>query len=453
MGRKKRTEIIEKGSLVKGLLILSAPLMLSNLLKALHDFIDTFFLGGVEGSAAAQAAIAVSSPLAMTLLAVPAGLAIGIIATVSHSLGENDKQGAKRLMGISFTVGLILSVALTVLSYFACPLILGAFSEGEPLRLAREYIRLRSFELPAAVLFEIYRGQRQAQGDTVNPLLYSLITVGLNITLTATAVYLGFGIRGAAAATVVSQWTVIPIILIAFFRSKKYLTINLKEMALEKKRTLRLLKISLPTAVSGALAAIGFLFLQYFVRNFGNETVAAFSVCNRITNILTVPISALAGVLVTFIGQNEGTGNRQRSIKAYKVSRNAAVILMAAFAVCIYFVRAPIIAAVSNNEEVRAAAAEYLVWALAALPLLGLFQNYCGAYNGYGKTGYTFILESARLWGLRLPLVFLLTVIIPLGRSGIWYGMMISNILICVLGFILLKICRGKRQKYKKKPA
>lgn len=447
---KKKRLILEDKNIYKGLGILALPLMLSYFFKAVHDLIDTFFVGQLENSVQSQAAIAISSPLINAILALFTGLGIGVVALVSRAVGRRDKAKAKRLTGSALTVGLILSAASFALCFWACPPLLRFFASGETLSLADMYVRVRAFELPAFAIAEVFRGCRQAQGDTVAPVIYSGVSVAVNIALTAVLVNLGFGLYGAAIATVISQYAAAPLCALGLFRSKKYLTVTPRSLIPKAAEIKPLLKTSAPAAVSGALASVGFLVLQYFVRGHGDETVAAFSICNRITNILVVPAFALGSVLTAFIGQNLGGGSAARAEKAYAASRNLTLIITAAAGTAVYFARAPLIALLTSDAEVHSAAGEYMLYAAAAMPLVGLFQNYCGAYNGYGKTGYTFVMESARLWALRLPLVALFNAL-GMGRAGIWYAMVASNVLICVLGFILYRIVKRKSRKNEKR--
>ena len=444
--QEKERLILADKNLYKGLFKLALPVMLANLLRAVYDLVDTFFLGGIADAVNAQAAVAIASPLINAAAALFMGLAIGLVAVMSRAVGEGDKRAARAFAGNAAAFGLILSLVVTAVIFFACPPLLRGLTDGKTLEYAFIYIRVRAFELPAVMTFELFRGARQAQGDTVTPVAYSSISVALNIGLTALFVFSGLGIFGASLSTVISQWAVVPLCAVGLFKSKKYLTSRAADLMPKKETMLPLLKVSVPSAVSGATAAIGFLVLQYLVRGYGDGVIAAFSVCNRITNILTVPIAALGAVLTAFIGQNLGNGNGRRALASYKASRNAAVLLMTVLAAAMFFCRAPVINLLSRDDGVREAALEYIVWALASLPLLGLFQNYCGGCNGYGKTGYTFIMEGARLWALRLPLVLLFNKFAPFGRAGIWYAMMISNAVICILGFVLLKIATRKQK-------
>jgi Na+-driven multidrug efflux pump len=93
----------------------------------------------------------------------------------------------------------------------------------------------------------------------------------------------------------------------------------------------------------------------------------------------------------------------------------------------------------TNDADTLKIALEYMIWVLLTQPLMALFQNYMGVFNGSGNTKYSFIIASVRLWMIRLPLIFFFKYFTDLGRSGIWYAMVISNIVILMLAQVLFR--------------
>ena len=92
-----------------------------------------------------------------------------------------------------------------------------------------------------------------------------------------------------------------------------------------------------------------------------------------------------------------------------------------------------------DDPQTLSLASDYMFYILIGLPLMGVFQTFMGTYNGTGNTHYSFILSVVRLWLLRIPIVIFMREFTTLGSSGIWYAVLISNILIMVLGFALYK--------------
>ena len=194
-----------------------------------------------------------------------------------------------------------------------------------------------------------------------------------------------------------------------------------------------------PAASSQALSALGFLVLQGVILSYGNEISAAFSIGNKISNMLLMPVLALGSVLAAFVGQNIGAGDSARARQAYVTSRNIALLMSVAGSVLLYPLRFWAVGLLSNDAATRAAAVEYLFWVLLTQPLMALFQNYLGVFNGSGRTSYGFLMSTCRLWAIRLPVITFFRHFTNLGASGVWYAMNISNFLIVVLGASLFR--------------
>ena len=107
------------------------------------------------------------------------------------------------------------------------------------------------------------------------------------------------------------------------------------------------------------------------------------------------------------MGQNIGAGNGGRARNAYRVSRNVAFGLAVVGSLLLYPLRVYAIQLLTNDPLTQSHAMEYVFWVLATQPLMALFQNYLGVFNGSGHTGYAFLMSTARLWAVRLPLILL----------------------------------------------
>ncbi len=150
-------------------------------------------------------------------------------------------------------------------------------------------------------------------------------------------------------------------------------------------------------------------------------------------------MSALGSVLAAFVGQNVGARNKERAKQAYKVSRNVAVGIACIGGVIIYPFRETLLGLLTNDGKTLSIAMEYLFWVLLTQPLMSLFQNYIGVFNGSGNTRYSFYIATARLWVVRLPLILFMRNFTNFGRSGIWYAMVISNFIIILYAKYLFR--------------
>ena len=281
---------------------------------------------------------------------------------------------------------------------------------------------------------------RQAQGDTVTPVILSVSAVLGNIVLTAVFVQgLGLGVVGAGAATVLGNIAITPVCLYLLISPRQALFLTRRTLKVRLPVLARLTRVAAPAAFSQALSSLGFLVLQTVILSYGAEVAAAFSIGNKISNILLMPVLALGSVLAAYVGQNIGAGSGDRARRAYVVSRNLGFLIAVAGSLILLPFRETLVELLSNDPATQAQAVVYMFWVLLTQPLMALFQNYLGVFNGSGRTMYAFLMSTCRLWAIRLPLIMAFRSLTSLGASGVWYAMNISNFLILILGALLFR--------------
>lgn len=439
--RDKTELLLYEPNLYKAFLILALPVMGANLLKSFHDLVDTYFIGQMENSVSAQAAISIAWPLINILTALSIGLTVAGTAIISQLLGAGRKEDGRRYAAILLSFSVLLGIFINLLLFLIAPPVMRLMgAEGEVLDCAVIYLRIRAFEMIFVFIFSSFQAIRQSQGDTVTPVILSMAAVGTNIVLTAVFIRIcRMGIAGAALATVIGQIVITPICLKILFSKKELLPIERKDFNFERESACKLVKIALPSAASQALSSLGFLVLQAFILDFGAEVAASFSIGNKISNLLLIPVSALGSVLAAYVGQNIGAGNKERARKSYQVSRNLGIGVAVTGILIIYPFREFLLGLLTNDATTLSYAMEYIFWVLLTQPFMSVFQNYIGVFNGSGNTKFSFAIVTARLWIVRLPLIMAFKNFTDLGRSGIWYAMCISNVIILIIGHALFK--------------
>ena len=437
----KKDLMLKEKNMYKAFIILALPVLGSNLLKSLHDIVDTYFIGGMENSVNAQAGISISWPLINILLAFNIGLSVAGVAVISQLLGAGKEKEAKKYAGMLLSLALILGVVVNILLFILAPGVMKLMgAEGETLRCAVIYLRIRAFEMTFVFIFSVFQAIRQAKGDTITPVILSTIAVILNIILTGIFIkVLGMGIEGAALSTVIGQAAIAPVCLYKIFSKREEFCVEKADMVLEKENLKKLVSLALPSAASQALSSLGFLILQAFILDYGDVVASAFSIGNKVSNLLLMPTMAVGSILAAYVGQNIGAGNKQRAMKSYKVGRNISFMVSVIGCIIIFPFREKCIELLSNDAQTIEAGVEYVFWVLLTQPLMALFQNFLGVFNGSGNTKYSFIIASARLWVIRLPLILFFKNFTDIGRSGIWYAMVISNFIILFVGKMLFR--------------
>jgi putative MATE family efflux protein len=452
--KELKTEmILHQDPLWKGLLQLSLPVFLMSILKTLHDLVDGFFLGrvpdvdGVSISTQMQTAVGLTWSVFFIFISFGTGLSVAGNALIGQSIGKNDQKGAQKYAANAILISLVLGFLFTAVLFIFTPAIMkGMGAQGAELQYAITYLRIRCFELPFLFLSYAFQAIRQSTGDTTTPVLVSVFSIVVNIILTPIMILSwGWGIVGAGVSTLIANFLMLPIMLYVFMKPRNGVKIIFKRQMFDTKFLLHLTKIAIPASLAQALQALGFVLLNSVVYNFGvdyaqggvNALSAAYYIGNRINSLVLQPITSLTSVATIYIAQNIGAGNIPRAKKAFRTGMVLSVGLMTMGMLLIIPFREALVRIFNTNSETIRFANDYMLYLHLSLPMMGVYNMYHATFQGSGDTRYNLVMATIRLWGVRLPLVYLSVHFTDLGPLGVWYAMLISNIAIVPLGMFL----------------
>jgi putative MATE family efflux protein len=449
----RRYLILKDKNIYKGLLILALPLMLNNLIRTIHDLVDMYFVKDIAGfETEAVNSIAVTFPVLFTFISLGMGLGIAGTSLISQFVGSNQREDAKNYATNLFVIALLIGVALNILAYFGSPIVMELMGNtGFTLEKSSNYLKIRSFELSLLFMFYAFTAIKQADGDTATPVIYGVSMIIINIILTPILILndieifglsfngFGYGVEGAAYATLIAQLIIAPFVLYQLFFSKSGLTISLRKYGFSGQISKHLMKVALPASLGQALTAIGFIIMTTIIISYGDETLAAFSIGNRISSLILHPVMAIGGVVAAYIGQNIGNLNVKRAKETFKKSMLLSVGIMTVLSTVVLFLREPLAKVFLEDPAAIDLTVKYMFYLIIGLPLMAVFQTFIGTYNGTGHTKYTFIIGVTRLWILRIPLILIFKYFTDMGSSGIWTAMLLSNFIIAFVGYAMYR--------------
>ena len=440
---EKKTHILLKDkSIYKGLLYLSLPLMLSNLLKSVHDIVDMYFVSDLGTGSVSS--ISITWSMIFIFLAFSFGLGAAGTALISQYLGAKNHKKAKATASQLLLIGIIFGLVFTVLLYSMAPFVLELTgATGFVYENALKYVRIRSFEMLPMFVLSVYTATRQASGDTMSPVIIVVISVVINIILSPLLIRTyGLGVAGAGYATLIAMYAVLPATVYYLLFSKSGVTVTIKGLLPNKKIIKEILKIALPSSLAMAITAIGFTIMNSMImRQFGEVVFDAFGVGNRINSMVLLPIIAVGNVLATFVGQNVGALQPERAKLVFK----KAVIFTVGFSLVgiaiVIPLRAQIVGLFLHNAESLQLCIEYMFYLTFTLPFFAVFQLLLGVFAGLGKAKYTLIVSLSRLWAFRLPMILIFLYFLNMNQNAVWHAMWLSNIFAVILGLYLYSRC------------
>lgn len=443
---KNKKEMMLKAPMVKVVLMMALPVMMSNLMQTLYNLADTYWVGQYEMINGLQgemlSAIVLIFPAIGMLLALGTGISTACISLISQYIGAGNDDHSKRVASQALTFSFISSIILGIIGAVFTPQIVTALGAPDSVfKYAVTYLRLMMFGLPTVFLFFTFNAIKQAQGDTFSPMLFSILSVVLNIILDPILmIVFDMGIAGAAIATIFSRGIFIVFAVGSLFKeSKRHMKLDFIDLKLDKTIISHIFKIGFPASISSMMSSFGFGVLNNFVIGFGVPTLTAFGIGNRITGLILMPAMGIGSALGAIVGTNLGADNIKRAKQGVKVSFLLSSGILIAGGAIIFTFAEQIILQFNNVPEVVTQATIYLKLIIATIPLMAAFSTLNGTFIGSGHTKLSLFISAGRLWLLRIPMIYIFKNYTNLGTYSVWYAMILSNLIICLIGYGIYK--------------
>ncbi len=421
------------------IITLALPVMLNNFIQTIYNLTDTFFVSKLGTTQIA--AIQFVWPIIFFMMSVGAGVAIAATSLISQYIGADEKEMAKRVAGQILLFSSVFSVSLGIAGYIFTPAILKIMgAKGSLYSEALIFLRIMLAGGPTMFLMFAFNAIRNGLGDTYSPMRLGAMSVLTNIILDPIFIFsFKWGIAGAAYATVLARGFFGVYAVFTLFSKHQELKLTRQHIKFDKEIMGQLLHLGVPSSLGQSTEALGFMVLNVFIISFGEATLTAFAIGNQINSLILMPSIGIASAITTVVGQNMGADNIPRAKLAVKTSIKLAVIFLSVAAIPLLIFAEKIIRIFSSDISVITQGTAYLTLITLSIPLVAIFQSFVGTFQGSGHTRIAMIMLMARLWILRLPVIILLKMYTNFGSSLIWYSMIGSNFVICIVGYLIYK--------------
>ncbi len=448
---EQKRHLILNGNMTKVIITLALPIMLNNFIQTIYNLTDTYWVSKLGDTAVG--AITLVWPVIFFMMALGIGVSVGGTALISQYTGSDRMDEATKVAGQIISFSTVFSIILGVIGYFAVPAIVRFMgAEGAMYDLAVEFLSIIFLGMPTMFIFFAFTAIKQGQGDTFTPMIYGGISVALNMILDPILILnLDLGIGGAAIATVISRGIFSLYAVYTLFLSKQGIKLRRSHLSLNKKVLYKLIKVAWPASIGQSTAALGFIVLNIFIFSFGESTITAFGIGNRINSLILMPVMGIGNALATIVGQNLGADNISRAKKAVRTSTFLATAVLIFGGTILFILAGNVVSNFTNTPEVYEQATYYLKLIVASVPLMGFFQVFVGTFQGSGHTLMAMTIMMGRLWGLRIPLILIFKNFTNLGTNSVWYAMILSNLIICIIGYGMYMTGRWQKKIIKKR--
>ncbi|MFB6096196.1 MAG: MATE family efflux transporter [Haloferacaceae archaeon] len=434
---------LTEGGIVKPLVYLSLPIVITNLMQTAYNLADTYWLG--QYSTEALAAISFGFPMVFLLISLGMGLSVAGSVLVAQHTGAGETREAEYAASQTVTFSFLASAILGALGYpLVRPFLAFLGASPDVLPGATAYMQVVALGLPFMFGFFVFISLMRGAGDTITPMLVMFGTVVLNVVLDPFLIngwaigpvaFPELGIQGAAIATVFSRSLAMFAGLIIMESGARGIQIHLSDLAPDLTYLRKILRIGVPASIEGTGRALSINALLIVVGMFSTTTVAAFGIGTRVFSVIFLPAIAVARGVETMSGQNIGAGEYDRAEQANYVAAKGLFVILALVGLLIFMVPAPIVSVFTDDPEVIAVGVEFLRYVSLSFGFIGIMRAFTGGFRGAGKTLTAAAISIITLAGIRLPVAFVASQFqLPIpyaeyvaGARGIWIAFLISN--------------------------
>jgi len=397
------------------------PLLIGSVFQQLYNIVDSIIVGRFIGKEA-LAAIGNAFPIMFTLIALIIGVAFGGTIVISQYFGAKDFEKVRRAIGTSYVLMFSMAILLSALGLIFINQILSLVDIPEEiLPMATSYLKII---IAGIVVFFGFNGTSailRGLGDSRTPMVFMIISTFFNIFFDILFVLkFGWGIEGAAYATIISQGGAFFTAIIYLNRHHKIISIRIKDFVFDRKIFLQSLRIGLPTGFQQTFVALGMMAILKIVNQFGTDVIAAYSVAGRIDSIAIQPGMIFSQALAAFVGQNIGAGKQNRVrkglISTFLMSAGISILLT----ILIISLRGQLIGLFNRDPNVIRIGAQYLIIVSSFYLLFSGMFTINGVLRGAGDTLIPMFITLFGLWVVRIPAAWLLSE--WFGEVGIWWA-------------------------------
>lgn len=346
-------EPMTAGSISKRMIFFALPLLLGNLFQQMYNTVDSLIVGNFLGSSA-LAAVSSSGSLIFMLIGFLSGISSGAGVIVSRYFGAEDAKGVHRAVHTTVAFGLVAGALMTVAGVLLSPQILSWM--GTPESVMPEsvtYLKIYFSGSLGFVMYNIFVGILQAIGDSRHPLYYLMISSVINLVLDVVFIRdFHTGVGGAALATVISQVFSAILCFIQLLRTDDSYRLQVTKIRFDLKMLGQIVRIGLPSGVQNSIIAFANVVVQSYINAFGEMAMAGYGAYSKIEGFAFLPINSFTMAMTTFVGQNLGAGQLERTKRGARFGSLAAVVLAELIGIVVFILAPQLIAAFDSTPEV-----------------------------------------------------------------------------------------------------
>lgn len=443
----------------KLIISMAVPMMISMIVQAMYNVVDSIFVASVSFNA--FTALSLAFPWQNLMIAVSTGIGVGVNALLSKSLGEGERERASRVAGHCIVLAVLSWLVFVVLGFVGSEGFFEfqvKFSQGIDQNAVNEVIQAGKDYISICSIFSIglfgqicFERLLQSTGKTKLVMVSQLSGAITNIVLDYVFIKIfGWGVKGAAYATVIGQCVGMVLGAIFCFTLNKDISYGMKYCKLSKRLLTDIFRVGVPSIIMTAIGSV-MVFLMNLIlirfENIGMDAVTIFGVYFKLMSMVFMPIFGLNNGIVPIIAYNFGAMKEDRIIKTVKLGLiYATVIMLIGFIIMLIFPSALILLMLNNfslsniTPEMQNLVDSIGISAFRIMSISWLFAGFnivCGSvFQAVGKGMRSLIVSLMRQLVVLVPIAFLLSLTKIL--NAVWWSFPIAEVIAFIMSIVYM---------------
>ena len=425
---------------------MALPAMVSMIINALYNIVDSIFVA--QYSQSALAAVSLVFPLQTLVVAIGVGTGVGVNSLIARRLGEKRQLHANSAAEHGIALALIGGIVFLVLGFGLSGVFVNAFGAAEDVSVqAVQYSHIAVGLSIFVMISMMCEKVQQSTGNMIIPMMQGLTGAIINIILDPQMIFgIGpfpeMGVVGAALATVIGQIFGMLIGLWGVFKHQKVLKLNMRSFKWRLQTVKDIYRVGLPGIVMQSIASVMTAGLNGILIGFSQTAVNVLAVYFKLQTFVFMPVFGLNQGALPVMGYNYGARNKHRLFGAYRIALVTAVIIMLIGFVLFQLIPEPMLMMFVDRTD-AAATQEMLETGVPALKTISL--SFVGA--AFGIINSTLFQATARgMNSLIVSVCRQMVIILPaawllgkwFGLGAIWYSFPIAEVASFLISFLLL---------------
>ncbi len=405
----KRNVDMLHGSLYKGILSYTIPIMLTSLLQLLFNAADLVIVGQFCGSISV-AAVSATGAITNLIVNLFIGLSVGAGVTVAHGLGGHHDDEVHCVVHTALPTALAAGALLTVVGVvFTDDFLRFMKTPDNVLPLSAVYMRIYFGGMVFSMVYNFCASILRAAGDTKSPLLFLTLAGIINVMLNVVFVTVfHMNVAGVALATAISQGVSAVLVVIALCRRTDACRLVFRKMRFYKKQLFKMIRIGLPAGIQSSLFSISNVFIQSSINSFNSDAIMSGNgAAGNLEGFVYVIMNSFHQTAVNYIGQNAGAHNFARIKKIFAICLGYVLLFGAAAGFTVWFFGENLLS-IYITDSPEAIVYGLIRFGYVALPyfLCGLMDVCTGALRGLGASLVPMLISVIGVCGIRIVWIY-----------------------------------------------